>query len=133
MPSLDPAGVLDEINRIWQTADHDDITKLIAPHFTDDAVLVAPSLARVARGPGAAAGSYADFARTAKIVDVQIEDPQVDLCGDVAVATMRWSMQYEFGGRRGRERGYDTYVFRRDVGRWQICWRSMVSADEPNA
>jgi ketosteroid isomerase-like protein len=129
MPSPDPAGVLTEINRIWQTAAPDNVADLIAPYFTEDAVVVAPNLARVARGRGPVAASYGDFARSAKILEVRIEEPHVDFFSDVAVATMPWSMSYEFDGRRSSERGYDTYVFRRETGRWQICWRSMVSAE----
>jgi hypothetical protein len=64
------------------------------------------------------------------VLEVHIDEPEVELCGDVAVATMPWSMRYEFGGRASTERGFDTYVFRRTDGRWQICWRSMMSAQE---
>jgi ketosteroid isomerase-like protein len=130
MPLLDPARVLAEINRIWQETAPDEIAGLIAPHFTQDAVVVAPSLARVARGREAVAASYADFARRAKILEVRIDAPQVDYCGDIAVATMPWRMRYEFDGSVSGERGYDTYVFRREAGRWRIFWRSMVSGNE---
>jgi ketosteroid isomerase-like protein len=130
MPSPDPAGVLKEINRIWQETAPDEIANLIAPYFTHDAVVVAPSLARVARGREAVAASYADFARGANVLEVRIDEPQVDYCGDVAVATMPWQMQYEFGGGRSSERGYDTYVFRREAGQWRIFWRSMVSGEK---
>lgn len=130
MPSLDPAAVLAEINRIWQSATPTEIAQLVAPYFSDDAVVVAPSLARVARGRAAVAASYADFARTAKILEIRIEEPQLDFFGEVAVATMPWQMCYEFGDRRNSERGCDTYVFRRESGDWRICWRSMVSSEE---
>jgi ketosteroid isomerase-like protein len=128
MPSPEPAAVLQEINRIWQMAQPNAIAELIAPYFTDDAVVVAPNLARVAGGRAAVAASYAEFAASAKLLEVHIEEPEVDFFGDVAVATMPWRMSYEFEGRRSSERGSDTYVFRLDDGRWQICWRSMVSA-----
>jgi ketosteroid isomerase-like protein len=130
MPSPDPAAVLKEINRIWQQEAPEEIARLIAPHLTDDAVVVAPSLARVARGREPVAASYADFVRSATILEVSIDEPEVDLCGDVAVATMPWRMRYEFGGRRSSERGYDTYVFLREAGRWRIFWRSMISGEE---
>jgi hypothetical protein len=130
MPSPDPAAVLAEINRIWQSAAPDEIADLIRSHFTHDAVVTAASLARVARGRDQAAESYADFARNAKIIEVRIDDPQVDLFDTIAVGTMAWRIRYEFGGRQGAERGHDTYVFRFEDGAWRICWRSMLSAED---
>jgi ketosteroid isomerase-like protein len=129
MPSPDPVEILTEINRIWQSAAPNEIADLIAPYLTEDVVVVAPSLARVARGRAPVAASYGDFAREATMLEVQIEEPAVDFCGDVAVATMPWRMRYEFDGRVSRERGHDTYVFRREAGRWRICWRSMTSGE----
>ncbi len=130
MPSLDPSGVLAEVNRIWREAEPQAIAELVAPHFTHDAVVVAPSLARVARGRAEVAASYGDFIRTATLLEVSIDEPDVDTYDDVAIATMPWRMRYEFGGRSSTERGFDTYVFRREGDRWQICWRSTVSAEE---
>ncbi|MGA8098502.1 MAG: nuclear transport factor 2 family protein [Candidatus Cybelea sp.] len=130
MQSPDPSAVLAEINRVWQSAAPDDIVALIRSHFTHDAVVTAPSLARVARGREQVAQSYADFVQSAKIIEVRIDEPQVDLFDGVAVATMSWRISYEFGGKQGAERGHDTYVFRLDDGAWRICWRSMLSAED---
>jgi ketosteroid isomerase-like protein len=133
MQSPDPAAVLAEINRAWQNAAPDDVVALIAAHFTHDAIVTAPSLARVARGREQVAESYADFARTAKIIEIRIDEPEVDLFDGLAVATMAWRIRYEFGGKQGAERGHDTYVFRFDDGAWRICWRSMLSAEDTEA
>jgi hypothetical protein len=130
MQSPDPRAVLAEINRVWQSAAPDDIVALIRSHFTHDAVVTAPSLARVARGREQVAQSYADFVRNARVIEVRIDEPQVDLFDRVAVATMSWRISYEFGGKQGAERGHDTYVFRLDDGAWRICWRSMLSAED---
>lgn len=130
MPSPDPTEILTAINRIWQEADPKEIASLVEPYFTDDIVVVAPNLVRVAKGRAAAAASYADFVRSITILQVQIEQPQVDFCGNVAIATMRWKMQYEFGGRSNAESGHDAYVFRLDGGCWRICWRCVASAQE---
>lgn len=89
MPSPDPAGILSEINRIWQDAAPEAIADLVAPYFTEDAVVVAPNLVRVAKGCASVAASYGDFARTTKILELRVEEPQVHFCGNVAVATMR--------------------------------------------
>jgi ketosteroid isomerase-like protein len=128
MPSPDPAAVVTEVNRIWRTNAPAQIAPAIAPYFTDDAVFVAPDLARVAAGRDAVASSYADFIRHTTLIAVHVEDPQVDSFGDVAVATMPWSMRYDLAGELHDERGYDTYVLRRDEGAWRICWRAMTSS-----
>lgn len=127
MPSPDPAGILTEINRIWQEAEPGEIADLVAPYFTEDVVVVAPNLARVAKGRAAVAASYGDFVRSTKILEVHIEEPQVDLFGNLAVATMRWTMHYEFDGRPSIESGHDAYVFALEGGCWRICWRSVAS------
>lgn len=130
MPSPDPAGILSEINRIWQDAAPEAIADLVAPYFTEDAVIVAPNLVRVAKGCASVSSSYGDFVRSTKILELRIEEPQVDFCGNVAVATMRWKMRYEFDGRPSAESGHDTYVFTFGDKRWRICWRAVASAQE---
>ena len=130
MPSLEPRGVLAEINRIWRESAPETIAELVAPHFSEDAIVVAPSLARVARGRAEVAASYGDFVRSARLLEISIDEPEIDTHGDVAVATMPWRMRYEFGERTSTECGFDTYVFRRAGDRWEICWRSTVSAEE---
>ena len=130
MPSPDPAGILSEINRIWQDAAAEEIADLVAPYFTEDAVVVAPNLVRVAKGRASVAARYGDFVRSTKILELRIEEPQVDFCGDIAVATARWKMHYECGGRESAEDGHDTYVFRLEDGRWRICWRSVATAQQ---
>jgi ketosteroid isomerase-like protein len=125
--SLEPAGVLAAINDAWLNAAPNDIEARIAEYFTDDAIVVAPNLARVAKGGAAVAASYADFMRNAKILELQLDEPVVDAGGTVAVATMSWKMRYEIEGRESGESGYDTYVFRYEDDRWRIFWRSMIS------
>ncbi len=78
MPWPDPAAILAEINRIWQDAAPEQIADLVAPYFTEDVVIVAPNLARVAKGRDAVAASYGDFVRNTKILDVHIEEPQIE-------------------------------------------------------
>ncbi len=130
MPSPDPAGILSEINRIWQDAAPEEIADLVAPYFTEDAVIVAPNLVRVAKGCASVSASYGDFACSTKIVELHIEEPQVDFCGNVAVATMCWQMGYEIDGRLSTESGHDTYVFTFADERWRICWRAVTAAQE---
>lgn len=130
MPSHDPAGILMEINRIWQNAPPEQIAELVAPYLTPDVVVVAPNLARAAKGRASVAASYRDFIRSTKILELNVEAPQVDYSGNVAVATMRWKMRYDFDGMASAQSGYDTYVFRFEEGRWRICWRSVASAQE---
>jgi ketosteroid isomerase-like protein len=129
MSSLEPDAILRAIHDAWRNLRPGEIAARIADHFTDDVVMVAPNLIRVTRGRAQVAESYADFARSASVFEAQIDEPAIDYFGDeLAVATMAWRIHYYFGGVRSDETGHDTYVFRRDAGRWRICWRSMASA-----
>jgi ketosteroid isomerase-like protein len=70
--SPDPASILAEINHVWLKAPADAIVDLLLPHFTDDAVFVAPNLERVARGSATVAASYAQFARNERGHDTYV-------------------------------------------------------------
>lgn len=39
---------------------------------------------------------------------------------------MPWTMDYEFGGQRYEEKGWELFVFGRLDGRWVVVWRTMV-------
>jgi ketosteroid isomerase-like protein len=123
-----PRDVLDALNAAWLSPPDGGIAPVVRGLFTGDAVVVAPDGTRVARGGDLVAASYDDFVRSAKILEVKLEDPIVDEFGDVAIATLGWSMTYEVDGVRSSERGSDTYVLRRSGCAWQICWRAMASS-----
>jgi ketosteroid isomerase-like protein len=120
-------AVLNAVNDAWQTYPAGDIAACIREHFAADAVIVGPDLARVGRGRDAIAQSYADFAGSATIRSVELEDPEIDVIADVAAATLKWRLRYEYAGAEFSEAGRDVYVFGRLRGRWLIAWRKLES------
>jgi len=70
--------------------------------------------------------SYRDFAREATIHGFTTGEIHIDQAGDSAVTTMPWTMDYEFGGQRYEETGWDLLVFGRLDGRWVVVWRTVV-------
>jgi uncharacterized protein (TIGR02246 family) len=121
-------AVITSICNAWQTGPPGSIAGGIRAHFAADAVIVGPDLTRVARGRDAVAQSYADFAASATIVESSLDDPEIDVSSDVAVATMTWRMRYTYEGAQMREGGVDTYVFARRDGRWLVVWRRLESS-----
>ncbi len=115
------------LNDAWLRPSAGGIAAAVRRFFADDVVVVGPDLSRVARGGDAVAASYDAFVRSVKLLDVEVRDPVVDELGDVAVATVVWSMTYEVGGTRSHERGHDVYVLRKSPAAWRICWRQIVS------
>jgi ketosteroid isomerase-like protein len=109
----------------WQTGPAGAIAADIRPHLAEDAVVVGPDLRRLVRGRDAVARSYEEFAASAKIITSALDDPQIDISADVAVATMTWRMRYAYEGTETAEAGVDTYVLSRRGGCWLVVWRRL--------
>jgi uncharacterized protein (TIGR02246 family) len=118
---------LEGLNAAWQTASHDEVAAKVASYFSEGAVVVGPGLARLARGREEISRSYQEFLTNAVVLSVDLEAPDIDLCGDVAVATLKWRMRYRFNEAESSETGYDIYVFAREAGGWTIVWRKLES------
>jgi ketosteroid isomerase-like protein len=121
------AELVNALNLAWRSGAAD-VAARIAPFFADDAVIVGPDLRRAARGRAAVAASYAEFLASATVVDYAEDSPEIDLAGDVAVATLGWTMTYEYQGGRSTERGHDIYVFARRP-EWRIVWRYVAASE----
>jgi ketosteroid isomerase-like protein len=114
------------LNLAWRSGGPD-VAARVAPFFTQDAVIAGPDLRRAARGRDAVAASYAEFLASATVLEYEQDAPEVDLSGDVAVATLGWTMTYENQGGRSTERGHDVYVLARRP-EWQIVWRYVAAS-----
>ncbi len=115
-------GVLSEINRAWLNGRIDDLNQL----FHRDMVITGPDFLELCRGRAACVKSYRDFLAQAQIMEYRDSEPAIDDWGSVAVATSPWEMAYQLAGRRYRESGHDTFVFKKEEGRWQAVWRLMT-------
>ncbi len=100
-----------------------------APHFTEDGVIRGAE-SRTHRQRMCSCGRLRRFSFEAPDPEPRSRSRKVQLFGNVAVATTRWKMRYEFGGRPSAESGHDTYVFTFADQRWRICWRAVASAQE---
>ena len=128
MPLLDPAGVLAEINRTWQSAAPDEIAELLEPYFTEDVVgrRTEPCARRArARGGGGELRRFRPQRKSTGANDRGAADRfrrRRCRCDDGLenALRIRWAAK--------PRAGTDTYVFRRDAGDWRICWRSLLSA-----
>ena len=115
-------GVVTEINQAWLKGRVDDLNQI----FHEDMVIVGPDFQELSRGKASCVKSYRDFLAQAQIIDYRDSEAIVDDWIAVAVATSPWEMTYELGGRRYRESGHDTFVFKKEQGRWQAIWRLMT-------
>ena len=118
-----PESVLMSLAAAWQSADAQRIRRDVDKLYCDDAVIAMMDGTRTAKGRDAIVDSYVTFARDAMLVESRVHEPVVDRFDSVAVATVKWSMTYEFGGTRSSESGHDVYVLTRCGEYWKICWR----------
>ncbi len=118
-----PESVLSSLAAAWQSADVERVRREIGKLYSDNAVIAMMDGTRTAKGRDAIVSSYETFARDAKLVESKVREPVIDRFDRIAVATVKWSMTYEFGGTRSSETGRDVYVLHRDGQFWKICWR----------
>ncbi len=115
-------AVVRAINDAWLAGRFDELRH----YFHPDVVLAQPGFAQRMVGREALIDSYRDFTREAKINAFTPGEVHIDAAGDSAVITMPWEMDYEIGGQRYGERGWDLLVFGRREGRWVVVWRTVV-------
>jgi ketosteroid isomerase-like protein len=107
-------------DRCWVGGRPEEIRRFLHP----DAVFTGPDFERVARGADACVQSYIGFLGAAKVHDFSTSDYVVDPAGESAVMTYRWTIDYEMGGTRSREKGQDLLVWVRREAQWLIAWRT---------
>jgi ketosteroid isomerase-like protein len=114
--------IVTAINDAWQAGRYDDLRD----YFHPDVVAAQPGFAQRTVGREPLIDGYRDFMHNAVIHSFSTGETHVDHAGDSAVTTTSWSMDYEFGGQRYDERGWDLLVFGRREGKWQVVWRTVV-------
>jgi hypothetical protein len=114
--------LLREINRSWLDGDFDALQKLLH----EKVVTVRPGFGERAEGRESCIQSYKDFVRSAAVKRFDESDHQIDVCGTTAVATYRFDITYEMGGREFHEIGRDIVVLRLEGRGWQVVWRTLL-------
>lgn len=111
------------LDAAWREGRYDELRN----YFHPDAVIVAPGFAVRVSGRDAVIETYREFATTATTEALDVADPVIDLWGDTAVATARFSITYSMAGKRYHEQGHDILVFQRSGSEWLIVWRTLIS------
>ena len=114
------------INDAWTGLEPDQIADAIRPHFRDDAAIAGQGATFVAAGGDAAAASYADFRRQARLLESRFEEPAVRVWGHTAVAMCAWDVSFVLRGDSRRDTGCDVFVFTREAdGAWRVAFRAV--------
>lgn len=121
-------GIIRQINELWSSKRYDEIGQYLAAQV----VTAPPELDQRIRGREAYVQSYREYDQTAATQDFLLGEPEVDVVGDVAVATYPFRVVYDLDGQTYWERGRELLVFSRSSGEWRVVWRTMeTESTEP--
>ncbi len=112
-----------ESNRAWLSGATHELGSL----FDERAVMVTPDLARV-EGRDAIVRSYEDYAHHARTHAFEELEHCVDVLGDVAMVTYRFSVRYTLNteDEEREETGQEVLALRRAGEGWKVLWRTQV-------
>ena len=119
-------ALLQRINDAWLKGASHDIPATLEDCFDDRMLIKGPGMVTLSEGRAAAARSYSDFLRQAKVRDCTLGEPEIHVVGDAAVATYGWTMTYELNGQEYTESGFDVFAFSRVGGVWKAIWRALL-------
>lgn len=123
----DPADLILEIiradNRAWTAGLSAEGPEAM---YAENAVLIPPGFGARVEGCEAIRQSYAHFLEIAKVLAFDESEEHVDVHGDSAVATYRFTIQYELNGQGHQEAGREVLVFVRQPAGWRVVWRTQV-------
>ena len=124
-----PANTMRQINQAWLNGRIEDLVPMVHPEM----VMVFPGFAGAVQGREDVLAGFRDFCQNARVHEFHERDHQVNVTGDVAVATFRYDMVYERAGQRSRSTGRDLWVLQKHAGNWIAVWRTMLEVDEQAA
>jgi ketosteroid isomerase-like protein len=116
----DVQAAVEAYDRCWVEGRPEDLRQYLHANV----VFAGPHFERLASGVDACVQSYHQFLSQARIHGFAGSDYVIDLAGDCAVVTYRWTIDYEFAGARHKDTGQDLLVWLHRAGRWLITWRS---------
>jgi len=114
--------VLEGINRAWVEGR----VRELETYFHEDMVIVGPDLRVLGHGREACIRSYEEFVRQAAVAEFGEEGFEIGVWGHAAVASYRFEICYEVGGKTLRESGRDLFVLAREDDRWRAVWRMVL-------
>src|SRR5262249_46247155 len=112
-------------NRAWVAGAVHEVANL----FDEGAVVVAPGLQGRAEGREAILRSYEDFIHHARTHAFEELEHAVDVFGDTAAVTYRFSIRYSMNSEDTErdETGQEILMLRRGPGGWKVIWRTQSS------
>jgi ketosteroid isomerase-like protein len=116
------AAAADAFSAAWRSGRLEALEGLVDP----EVVFVQPGGSSRIEGRAACIDSFRGFLAAATIERYQEGDRQIDVNGNTAVVTYRWTMAWRRAGQDHRESGRDLLVLGRRDGRWRITWRTLL-------
>ena len=116
--------IVTEINDSWVLGRPENLDN----YFHKAIVFVAPGFSQRIEGRAACVDSFRDFCANAKVRDFKPADPAIDVCGETAIATYGFKIEYDLGNESFEEGGRDVWVFARNEDQWVAVWRTIIAA-----
>ena len=111
-------------NRAWLAGAAHEVASL----FDEQAVVIAPGLKDRLLGREAIVRSYEEYVHHARTHAFEELEHFIDVFGDTAVATYRFTVRYTLNGEEEErdETGQETLVLRHGPGGWKVIWRTQT-------
>jgi hypothetical protein len=118
--------LLSRINDAWSKQRGEAMTAALNECFAEDVVMRGPAFVFVGKGRDFMVQSYHDFVSQAEVKSLSLDEPEIDLTGETAIAQYKWTMTYALGGQEYTEHGRDVFVLARRDKKWIAVWRAML-------
>ncbi len=116
------------MNRAWLEGPIEELPAALDACFHPAMVIRGGDLQVNGAGKEACIQSYIDFLGSAVVHRCVLDEPEIDIAGDTAVAVYGWQMTYETEGQTYEEAGSDILALARFDTGWLITWRAMLPA-----
>ena len=108
------------INEAWVQGD----PNLLQNFFDADMVMDMPS-APLLKGRKACIDSYRAFLKQASVSDFSLDDVEINIWDQTAIARYTFAITYTFDGEVFEEQGMDVFAFIKRDNQWRAVWRTM--------
>lgn len=123
------AAAMRQINSLWLAGQVDKLEPVVHPEI----VMAFPGFTGRMQGREEFLAGFRDFCQSARIIEFDDHDHQIDVAGNTAVVTFRYDMIYERSGERYCSTGRDLWIFQREGNEWIAVWRTMLDMEEKAA
>jgi len=120
------ARTLEQINDCWINSTPNMLGSLVH----DNVTMVLPGFSGRVTGKQAMIDGFADFCENAIVHSYRCLEPQIDVVGETAVASVSFAMVYERDAAKYRATGRDLWVFTKSHNQWLGVWRTMLDMSE---